>query len=73
MNESILIQKIIQIGVNLNSGELEYSGAKADAKHLLDDIKQQCNIDSVIKCTHCYGTGKDHGDESMKTDCLSCK
>lgn len=24
-------------------------------------------------CTHCYGTGKDHGDESMKTDCSSCK
>ncbi len=24
-------------------------------------------------CTHCYGTGKDHGDESMQTDCPSCK
>ena len=25
------------------------------------------------ECTHCYGTGKDHGDESMNTDCPSCK
>ncbi len=23
-------------------------------------------------CTHCYGTGKDHGDESMETTCPSC-
>ena len=50
MNESILIQKMIQIGVNLNSNILEYSGAEADAKNLLDEIKQQCNIDSVSGC-----------------------
>lgn len=23
-------------------------------------------------CTGCYGTGKDHGDESGKEPCLSC-
>ena len=24
------------------------------------------------RCTHCYGTGKDHGDVSMRTDCPGC-
>ena len=24
-------------------------------------------------CTHCYGTGCDHGDESMETPCYNCK
>jgi len=54
MNESILIQKMIQIGVNLNSNVLEYSGAEADAKNLLDEIKQQCNIDSVSESSWTY-------------------
>jgi hypothetical protein len=26
-----------------------------------------------LVCSHCYGTGKDHGDEDMETDCPSCK
>lgn len=36
MNESIIIQKLIQVGVYLEKGQLEYSGAEADVAHLLE-------------------------------------
>lgn len=36
MNESVIIQKLIQVGQMLERGELEYSGAEADTKHYLE-------------------------------------
>ena len=36
MNESIIIQKLIQVGQMLERGELEYSGAEIDTKHYLE-------------------------------------
>lgn len=36
MNESVIIQKLIQVGQMLERGELEYSGAEADTKYYLD-------------------------------------
>lgn len=36
MNESIIIQKLIQVGQMLERGELEFSGAEIDTKHYLD-------------------------------------
>lgn len=35
MNESVIIQKLIQVGQMLERGELEWSGAEADTKHYL--------------------------------------
>jgi rubrerythrin len=41
----------------------------------------ECNLLSIpdivhqreqLVCGHCYGTGKDHGDEIAETDCPSC-
>lgn len=36
MSESVIIQKLIQVGQMLERGELEYSGAEADTKHYLE-------------------------------------
>lgn len=36
MNESVIIQKLIQVGQMLERGELEYSGAEIDIKHYLE-------------------------------------
>lgn len=36
MNESIIIQKLIQVGQMLERGKLEYSGAEIDTKHYLE-------------------------------------
>lgn len=38
MNRSVIIQKMIQIGVLLEKGHTEYSGAEIDANILLDEI-----------------------------------
>lgn len=45
MNESVLIQKIINVGVMLQSNQLEYSGAHADAKAIIEEIKSQISED----------------------------
>ena len=44
MNEGRLIRKIIDIGVMLECGKLDYEGAQNDAKAVLEEIRQQCNI-----------------------------
>jgi len=36
MNESVIIQKLIQVGQILERGELEYSSAEADIKYYLE-------------------------------------
>lgn len=42
MNESVIIQKLIQVGQMLERGELEYSGAEADTKHYLEQYVALC-------------------------------
>jgi hypothetical protein len=36
MKESVIIQKLIQVGQMLERGQLEYSGAEADTIYLLE-------------------------------------
>lgn len=36
MKESVIIQKLIEVGQMLERGELEYSGAEADTIYLLE-------------------------------------
>jgi hypothetical protein len=58
MNESIIIQKMISIGQHLEREEIFYSGAEADARALLNEIKQALTIPAVVgqseqlKCEH---------------------
>jgi hypothetical protein len=56
MNRSLIIQKMIQIGVLLEKGHVEYSGAEIDANILLDEILSGNKItkDEVEKniCEH---------------------
>lgn len=42
-------------------------------KYAIVPIEEYNKLVKNITCTHCYGTGKDHGDESGKTACPSCK
>ena len=54
MNESIIIQKMISIGQHLEREEIFYSGAEADARALLEEIKQGLNIPDVMQsCDTC--------------------
>jgi hypothetical protein len=48
MNESIIIQKMISIGQHLEREEIFYSGAEADARALLEEIKQALTIPDVV-------------------------
>lgn len=59
MNESVIIQKLIQVGQMLERGELEYSGAEADTKHYLEQYLalRQPFVSGAV-CETCKGTGK---------------
>ena len=48
MNESVIIQKMIAIGQSLEREEIFYSGAEADARALLEEIKQALTIPVVV-------------------------
>jgi len=48
MNESVIIQKMISIGQHLEREEIFYSGAEADARALLEEIKQALTIPDVV-------------------------
>lgn len=37
MTESTIIQKLIHVGIHLEAGNIEYSGAEADVKYLLEE------------------------------------
>lgn len=56
MNRSLIIQKMIQIGVLLEKGHVEYSGAEIDANILLDEIlaNKQTTKEEIKKtvCEH---------------------
>lgn len=49
MNDSIIINKMIRVGESLATGVIERSGAEADARALLNEIKQALNIADVVK------------------------
>jgi hypothetical protein len=78
MNESVIIQKLIQVGQMLERGELEYSGAEIDTKHYLEQyvaLLQPPVIGSVCTCLafhksdECYKLGcKKHRNDSVQTD-----
>lgn len=53
MNESVIIQKLIQVGQMLERGKLEYGGAEADIKYYLEQyaaLRQPLVISSVCDC-----------------------
>ena len=53
MNESVIIQKLIQVGQMLERGELEYSGAEIDTKYYLEQyvaLRQPPVSGSVCDC-----------------------
>lgn len=53
MNESVIIQKLIQVGQMLERGELEYSGAEADTKHYLEQylaLRQPPVVGRIEQC-----------------------
>lgn len=55
MKESVIIQKLIQVGQMLERGQLEYSGAEADTIYLLEQyaaLRQPPVIGSVCTCTN---------------------
>lgn len=58
MNESVIIQKLIQVGQMLERGELEYSSAEAGIKHYLEQyaalrqppvLEQKCVVPDCKK------------------------
>ena len=53
MTEENLIRKIIDIGVMLDNDKLDYEGAVADAKTVIEEIKQQNQVIDVNK-QHLY-------------------
>ena len=58
MNESVIIQKLIQVGQMLERGELEYSGAEIDTKHYLEQylalhIHDVVGQSEQLPCPHC--------------------
>lgn len=66
MNESVIIQKLIQVGQMLERGELEYSGAEIDTKHFLEQylaLRQPPVIGSL--CDYCK-------DDKKAVCCQSC-
>ena len=85
MNESIIIQKMISIGQHLEREEIFYSGAEADARALLEEIKQALTIPVVGVPTdkeerfychdECITIACETGDEAVrcKKQCDSCK
>lgn len=68
MNESVIIQKLIQVGQMLERGELEYSGAEIDTKHYLEQyvalrqplvsgsVCDNCGDGKPLICAKCYET-----------------
>lgn len=77
MNESVIIQKLIQIGQMLERGELEYSGAEIDTKHYLEQyvaLRQQNAVGrhEQFYCTCSRAKGIDH-DEEGTPYCISCQ
>lgn len=48
MNESVIIQKLIQVGQMLERGKLEYSGAEADIKYYLEQYAALRQADVML-------------------------
>lgn len=54
MNRSVIIQKMIQIGVLLEKEQLEYSGAEIYANNLIDEIlSNKETLKEEVKKTVC--------------------
>lgn len=71
MKESVIIQKLIQVGQMLERGELEYSGAEIDTKHYLEQyvaLRQPLVVgqSEQLVCP-CCGS-----DKTYKTNAIHC-
>ena len=69
MKESVIIQKLIQVGQMLERGELEYSGAEADIKHILEQYAALRQPPVMVRseqlpCSHCGRPLKEHSKDS---------
>jgi hypothetical protein len=79
MKESVIIQKLIQVGQMLERGQLEYSGAEADTIYLLEQyaaLRQPPVVGRSEKlfCPDCKGDKiiKDFPSHNKRT-CFDCK
>lgn len=71
MNESVIIQKLIQVGQMLERGELEYSGAEIDTKHYLEQyvaLRQP----PVVGQSEQYFCSKEQIGQRCNEQCLGC-
>lgn len=79
MNESVIIQKLIQVGQMLERGELEYSGAEIDTKHFLEQyvaLRQPAvsgRSEQLHLCPVCdEKAGKSYLLSKLPTICQKC-
>lgn len=74
MNESVIIQKLIQVGQMLERGELEYSGAEADIKHYFEQYAALRIYAVSRRSEQLFCTSKAHNFSLSKIGiCLECK
>lgn len=71
MKESVIIQKLIQVGQMLERGELEYSGAEIDTKHYLEQYVALRQPPVSGECEHPYHSVLGDG-EMGPAQCLKC-
>lgn len=71
MKESVIIQKLIQVGQMLERGELEYSGAEIDTKHYLEQYVELLQPPVSGECEHPYHSVLGDG-EMQPAKCLKC-
>lgn len=77
MNESVIIQKLIQVGQMLERGELEYSGAEIDTKHYLEQyvaLRQTLVVgrSEQLTCPRCKSTNTLNPDKDNDAQCIEC-
>ena len=72
MNESVIIQKLIQVGQMLERSELEYSGAEADTKHYLEKYVALHQPLVISSFCHHNGTYTTVTDSNGNEVCCKC-
>lgn len=77
MKESVIIQKLIQVGQMLERGELEYSGAEEDTIYYLEQYAalHQPHIvwqSEQLVCEHSFVWENPNNQDCLKRRCELC-
>lgn len=74
MDESVIIQKLIQVGQMLERGELEYIGAEFDTKHYLEQYAalSQPSVSGRSEQFVC-GANRVMGEKRCEKQCGQCE